>query len=141
MKRLPTILLALMSALTLGVIVASAASAVEPGPSPLLEHSFAPTGLPFTSSSGKAVLTTAAGKQIECTAGTDKGTFGGKEGETERIILGTVNIVLTGCKNESVGCRSEAAGKKDPAETVLVGLPEAGKEADIHFVALLEVRN
>jgi hypothetical protein len=137
MKRLQTILLALMAILSLGAVVASAASAVEPGLLPLSGETFPAAGVPFTSTSGKGTLTTAAKKEIVCNTDDDKGTLGGKTGETAHIILGTVNILFSGCKAEGSGCRSEEAGKKDPAETILVGLPEAGKEADIHFVALL----
>jgi hypothetical protein len=134
MKRLQIILLALMGVLSVGAVMAGAALAVEPGLLPLSGETFPAEGVPFTGTSGKGTLTTAAGKKIECTADTEKGTLGGKTGETARIILGTAVITFTGCKNEGIGCRSEASGVKDPAETILVG---PSISLDIHFVALL----
>jgi hypothetical protein len=136
MKRLQTILLAMMAILSLGAVVASAASAAEkPGLLPLPKTTFPAAGVPFTSTSGEGKLNTAANKPITCSADTDEGTIGGKTGETEHITLGTVVVTFTGCKQEGLQCRSEQAGKKDPAGTILVGLP--GEPADIHFVALL----
>jgi hypothetical protein len=131
MKRLQIILLALMGVLSVGAVMAGAALAVEkPGLLPLSGETFPAAGVPFTGTSGRGTLTTAAGKKIECTAGTAKGTLGGKEGETAHIVLGTSTGTTTGCKNEAVGCRSEKAGVKDAAETIL-------GSGDLHFVALL----
>jgi hypothetical protein len=136
MKRLQIILLALMGVLSVGAVVVGPAMAVEPGLLPLSGNTFPAEGVKFTGTTGLGTLTTATGKKVVCTAGKAEGTLGGKTGETTHIILGTSTSTTTGCKEEAVGCRSEASGKKDPAETVLVGLPE-GTKADIHFVALL----
>ena len=109
MKRLKTLLLAVMAALSLGAVVASAA--VTPGLLPLSETSFSEAGIAFTGTSGAGTLTTPAKKPISCTADTAKGTFGSSS-ETSHIVLGKVTITLTGCNKKGLAAEAKRPASK-----------------------------